>query len=599
MKTAHLNKLPSEHIPSFDFVRSITMLCVILYHTVTAYSGVTPQFSFHDTATTAFADYVRWVGDVFMMPVFFFAAGYFAIPSYESKSAIEFIKNKFLRLGLPWLLVMLGLVAITDWGNSLGEYFSEHRVVSFGESLIPFAKKLVFFRASENSDPQYHLWFITLLLSFFIVFGIFYPCLRQKNIKLVSVSQSEQSWLFPLVVFGCITAVSFFGMCILIPKLEIWVTVFFLTFQPTKLLLYVGYFLLGAYAFLRRWHFATFSLKIVILWFLIFLISIVLFFTLGMPLLTDRVIPENYSNITLFMFSLARSFFCLSVIVLLLLISQRFKYSVSNFSKNSYYIYIVHPLFVFSLQAALMDWKQGPAIIKIAIIFFVSLTFSYLISRVILIRYPKIVASGLIALAIALVILVNPHRYEKEFLAKQQKIANNATLADTDYQSLRKQAIKIYNQALSDANYQPEAFELLSVAHYKNPTDYEIMCYLGKITVTIGDSQNILIHMVHDSVGFPWMDKAVEMAPDDINIRLTRGIDSFNRPSVFANRWQFAKIDFTRIIKLINDNNPKDKRFKTQVIAYLIQISEKDGNTKEAEIYRKMLTTLSLYSDPI
>ncbi|MDM8528596.1 hypothetical protein QUF58_10340, partial [Anaerolineales bacterium HSG24] len=32
----------------FNHIQNITMACVVLYHAVTAYSNVTPQFSFHD-----------------------------------------------------------------------------------------------------------------------------------------------------------------------------------------------------------------------------------------------------------------------------------------------------------------------------------------------------------------------------------------------------------------------------------------------------------------------------------------------------------------------------------------------------------------------
>jgi len=66
-----------EYYEFFDSIRIITMLCVVLFHAVIAYSSTTPQFPIHDTDPIVFCDYVRWIFDVFMMPVFFFIAGFF------------------------------------------------------------------------------------------------------------------------------------------------------------------------------------------------------------------------------------------------------------------------------------------------------------------------------------------------------------------------------------------------------------------------------------------------------------------------------------------------------------------------------------------
>ena len=75
-----------EYYQFFDPIRIITMLCVVLYHAVIAYSRATPQFPIHDSDPIAFCDYVRWIFDVFMMPIFFFMAGFFSIPSLKTET---------------------------------------------------------------------------------------------------------------------------------------------------------------------------------------------------------------------------------------------------------------------------------------------------------------------------------------------------------------------------------------------------------------------------------------------------------------------------------------------------------------------------------
>jgi hypothetical protein len=42
-----------------------------------------------------------------MMPVLFFTAGYFTLPSLEKRGVWEFLKDKVIRLLVPWAVVVL------------------------------------------------------------------------------------------------------------------------------------------------------------------------------------------------------------------------------------------------------------------------------------------------------------------------------------------------------------------------------------------------------------------------------------------------------------------------------------------------------------
>ena len=93
-------KTATSRLLFFDLVRNVALLSVILYHAVAAYSTMVPWWSVHD-GTSVLADFVRKVFDVYMMPVFFFVAGYFALPSLQKKGLGSFIRDKFKRLGDP------------------------------------------------------------------------------------------------------------------------------------------------------------------------------------------------------------------------------------------------------------------------------------------------------------------------------------------------------------------------------------------------------------------------------------------------------------------------------------------------------------------
>lgn len=244
---------------------------------------------------------------------------------------------------------------------------------------------------------------------------------------------------------------------------------------------------------------------------------------------------------------------------------------------------------VLGLLAALINWQGGPTLVKIAIVFACSLPISYLISNFVVMKFPRVTAAGLLILCISMVILLNPHRYEREFDERQARFAKNSSLIRQDDSTLRKDAILLYHKALKEPSHNEEAFETLSMAYHRNEDDYEILSYLARITVVIGDSRNLLEHMVHDAIGYTWMDKAVEHDPDNINIRFNRGVDSFNKPDVFADRWKYVEIDFTHLVELIQRKPDISASFKEQVFSYLAKIYEKEGNIEQMKKYKKLL----------
>lgn len=96
----------STHVSFLNNIRYLMVLLVIAYHSVAAYATVAPHWPIHDTSFFM-ADIIRELFDVFMMPVLFFVAGYFTLPSLEKKGVWKFLKDKFRRLLVPWALAVL------------------------------------------------------------------------------------------------------------------------------------------------------------------------------------------------------------------------------------------------------------------------------------------------------------------------------------------------------------------------------------------------------------------------------------------------------------------------------------------------------------
>jgi glucans biosynthesis protein C len=592
----------NEYYQFFDPIRITAMLCVVLYHAVIAYSRTTPQFPIHDSDPIAFCDYVRWIFDVFMMPIFFFMAGFFSIPSLKSRNLTSFYMSKLKRIGLPWLAVMTCLIApIFIFAQKLKLAFIHREVISFGDVLIDMFKGFVLPWNPSYQSTQGHLWYLSLLLFFFSVLGIVYK-VREKQagpftIKNRTQVSSEKSVAISLLIFGLLMSIVHFIMIMLFPKIDDFVFWGFLVFEPTKLIFYAGYFALGAYIYSKNRFIKEQNIGHIVFWAVILVISLAAFLVIGKEILVERTIPKGFPLTSLVLFSVARSMFCLSVFIVLIVLATRFWHSTPDFAKklsqNSYHIYIIHFFIVLALQATLIKWQGGPTWLKLTIVFFTALTVSYLISQYITNRYPKITLTGLLLICCLMAFFLNPHRYERKFDQKQMEFKEKLYLMAADHAALRNDSILSFRKALDEpGKYAPEAFERLSLALHSQPDDYEVMSYLGRVTVMLlppDTSENTFDSLVHIVKGYKWIDLAVAKDPENIKVRLNRAQDSLKQIP-FLEREKYAIVDFEYLAKQVQENPNIDKSIKKQVFSNLTILYEKNGRHKESErLKRNML----------
>jgi glucan biosynthesis protein C len=96
-----LQKRTQDRLLALDFVRVAALLGVVIYHSAAAYSTNTPYWSVHD-ATSVFATGTRELVDVFIMPIFFFPAGYFTIYSLRRTQFMKGYEALIYQL-IDWL----------------------------------------------------------------------------------------------------------------------------------------------------------------------------------------------------------------------------------------------------------------------------------------------------------------------------------------------------------------------------------------------------------------------------------------------------------------------------------------------------------------
>ncbi len=85
---------------AFDRARSFLTLVVVLHHAVIPYT----YFGHTDPKTWIGFDVVVTATDSFFMAAFFFLSGLFVWPSLSRKSTATHLRDRLLRLGLPFAI---------------------------------------------------------------------------------------------------------------------------------------------------------------------------------------------------------------------------------------------------------------------------------------------------------------------------------------------------------------------------------------------------------------------------------------------------------------------------------------------------------------
>jgi peptidoglycan/LPS O-acetylase OafA/YrhL len=344
-----------------SYLRAFVTLLVVAHHSFLVYITMKLQFQRSASFTTdpkywmvfPVSDPAAWPGfdlfvgwnDVFFMPLMFFVSGLFVWSGLTKWGAVAFLKRRFLRLGLPFLVAAGVLGPLT--------YYPAY--MQFGSrGLLSYAKAWL----SLGNWPSGPPWFLWVLLTFDCLAALCFMVVPRFFDFLQTVfGRSGQS---PVRFFLGLVAFSQLAYLPLVWKLGPFGPLIFGPFfvQGTKLLVYLLYFFVGVGAGMfgihsglfertgrlaRRWPFWTvFSLVCFASW------------------IAAYVAGKMWLSWTIFSFSCAAtSLFVIAVFV-------RFARSsrlVDSFSANSYGIYILHYAFLAWVQYALVRLAV-PAVVK-------------------------------------------------------------------------------------------------------------------------------------------------------------------------------------------------------------------------------------------
>ncbi len=156
-----------KRLTCIDNLRLLMIIFVVMQHIAVTYSGLGDWYYVEskelDVIQTVLFGFYQAFTQSYFMGFLFLIAGYFVPTSYDKKGAGKFVKDRFVRLGIPTIIYMLIIHPLVVFGL-LGKRIGDKGIV---DSYSEYITSLAFLK---GSGP---LWFAFALLIFILIYALF------------------------------------------------------------------------------------------------------------------------------------------------------------------------------------------------------------------------------------------------------------------------------------------------------------------------------------------------------------------------------------------------------------------------------------------
>jgi len=237
----------SQRNLALDYLKTTVILLVVAYHAVLAYCGYPPLGSEHGLFAgfpgIPIIDAVAWPGfaypgklvDTWLMALMFFVSGLFVWPSLERKGGLTFVRDRVLRLGVPFGIAAVFLMPIAWYPSAL--------LNGWDRGFLAYLPRFYAF-GTWTSGPA---WFLWVLLAF--------SCVLVAVIALAPVTIAAlgrggaAAGRRPIAFFAMLAAATagavILSLTVLGPDALSWFSVGPFAVQTSRLAFYFIYFLAG------------------------------------------------------------------------------------------------------------------------------------------------------------------------------------------------------------------------------------------------------------------------------------------------------------------------------------------------------------------
>ncbi len=362
-----------------DNLKLLIIILVVMVHSAVTFSNIGSWYIVDklelDLISTIFFGLFQSFTQAYFMGFLFLLSGYFVARSYDKKGCSKFLKDRFIRLGIPTLIFML---IISPFIAYMLNYVDRSQI---GKVYFEY---IVSFRFIGENGP---LWFAFALLIFNCIYVMFRIILKNSQL---SLEQKLPGKMFPLGVIVIIAVITFFVR--LVQPIDSSI----LNMQLCFFTQYIVLFLLGVRAGRNDW-FSNITYRMGRNWLLLALIPGIVFWILliimGGALENGLDAYKGGFTWQSAGYSLWEAFIAVSMSLGLIGIFKEKLNKQSRFihvmAESSFGVYVFHAPILIAVSGIFMKWEihplakfLGTCIIAIPL----SFLFSYFIRRLWVVR---------------------------------------------------------------------------------------------------------------------------------------------------------------------------------------------------------------------
>jgi hypothetical protein len=376
---------------SIDYLRTTLTLMVLGHHSALAYTTFARFSKEHifqstapvvDSARWLFLDYAENFNDVFFMSLMFFVSGLFVYPALRKHGTLNFIRDRFLRLGLPFAVAVVFLMPIAyyaSWqltGRSIGFLDFYQRIASIG----------------FISGPPWFVWvllFFDILLALILLpFQRFIPGAGRFMVKLQNHPVATFGVLYLLACAVYLPLLARYGF-------SAWTNLFTspFSFQICRIGLYALWFIFGFFVGAPGFANGLLSKEGSLarhrrLWMLTCIVTYnALIFIPRLPV-THLLSPDRQRALEAFLWVASCVASCFGFLALFRGIHLTSRPWMNSLSRSAYIMYLVHYVFITWTQRLMLDLPIHAAF-KFLFVFLTTVLLSWLTAQLLL-KIPKL-----------------------------------------------------------------------------------------------------------------------------------------------------------------------------------------------------------------
>ena len=364
MENARINNLPPQADKAIsltdnvsetryhylDNIRALAMFLGVVFHAALAYSPLLQNFWFSaDNQNSASIDIFSFFTHLFRMPLFFLVSGFFSIMLLQKRGVSGFLKNRSMRILLPFVvffpLLVAAILGVIDWAL---------------QNVANLSPMLLFIQEIQNNPhattpppSTMHLWFLFNLFLFVLTTSLLY----QFNFFQSKFVQTISSAKFILFVLPLLMVPAMFSQSAPHPAAE--------KFYPElwSFGFYGLFFILGCLIFLKQRlleEFVPYKQSLL----MVSLLAYIIFYNLLPETITlDELMATATNGFTPtwnhIYVAICEAFIAVYMTLYCLLLGRKFLNKQNKvlklISDSAYWVYLIHLPILLMIQFTLMD----------------------------------------------------------------------------------------------------------------------------------------------------------------------------------------------------------------------------------------------------